>query len=133
MTKNFGVRADGSAAKDLKPIMFTALMMKQIWMGASAFSFSVSLPFMRKRPRPFFAHGEYWVYLPSEDMPSQEEIMNRMLLGNPHRIDGKLPITKNEALIFSDVRLQIALVLRSRNAHVFRPDLFNEHVEPTAA
>ncbi|MEA2552280.1 MAG: hypothetical protein QOJ65_456, partial [Fimbriimonadaceae bacterium] len=45
---------------------------------------------------------------------------------------GKYPITKNEALIFSDVRLHIALVLRARNAHVFRPDLFEDHVEPTA-
>ena len=40
-------------------------------------------------------------------------------------------LPKNEALIFSDVRLHIALVLRSKNAHVFRPDLFEEHVEPT--
>ena len=65
-------------------------------------------------------------------MPDQTTILDRMMMGNPHRVDGKFPITKNEALLFSDVRLHIALVLRARNAHVFRPDLFDEHVEPTA-
>jgi len=95
----------------------------------SAASFSL---FGKGRPRPFFAHGEYWIYLPGEEMPSQDALMHRMLRGNPHRNAGKTPVGKNEALIFSDVRLHIALVLRSRNAHVFRPDLFSEHVEPTA-
>lgn len=87
--------------------------------------------FFKGRPKPYFAHAEYWVYLPGEEMPNQDQIMDRMMNGNPHRVDGKFPITKNEALLFSDIRLHIALVLRAKNAHVFRPDLFDEHVEPT--
>ncbi|MEA2553738.1 MAG: hypothetical protein QOJ65_1914, partial [Fimbriimonadaceae bacterium] len=35
------------------------------------------------RTRPYFAHAEYWVYLPTEELPSQEQIMHRMLRGNP--------------------------------------------------
>lgn len=88
--------------------------------------------FGRARKAPYFAHAEYWVYLPGDKLPPQDAIMNRMLRESPRRPGGKYPITKNEALLFSDVRLHIALVLRSRNAHVFRPDLFEEHVEPTA-
>lgn len=87
--------------------------------------------FKRGRSRPYFAHAEFWVYLPGVEMPSQDKIMDRMMYGNPHRPGGKFPIGKDEALIFSDVRLHMALVLRARNAHVFRPDLFEEHVEPT--
>lgn len=87
--------------------------------------------FKRSRSRPYFAHAEFWIYLPGEELPSQDKIMDRMMYGNPHRPGGKFPIGKEEAMLFSDVRLHIALVLRARNAHVFRPDLFEEHVEPT--
>lgn len=109
------------------------LVYEAAWFFGGAFLAGlVTAMFRRNRPRPYFAHAEYWVYLPTEEMPSQDIIMDRMMNGNPHRIAGKFPITKNEALLFSDIRLHIALVLRARNAHVFRPDLFEEHVEPTA-
>lgn len=99
---------------------------------AITFFAGMLLALLRKdRPRAYFAHAEYWVYLPGSQMPAQEAIMNRMLRESPRRHDGKYPITKTEALLFSDVRLHIALVLRAKNAHVFRPDLFEEHVEPT--
>lgn len=87
--------------------------------------------FKKARARPYFAHAEYWIYLPGVEMPPQDKILDRMMYGNPHRVDGKFPIGKEEALLFSDVRLHLALVLRARNAHVFRPDLFEDHVEPT--
>jgi hypothetical protein len=35
-------------------------------------------------------------------------------------------------LLFSDIRLHIALILRSKNPQVFRPDLFEDYIEPTA-
>lgn len=83
--------------------------------------------FFRRRP-PYLAHAEYWVYLPTAEMPAQEQIMDRMLAGNPHP---GAPIGKDEALLFSDVRLHIALVLRAKNPHVFRPDLFAEDLPVT--
>ena len=105
-----------------------------IWFGGGLLiALACASFFFRGRSKPYFAHAEYWVYLPGEELPAQEKIMDRMLMSNPHRAAGRFPITKNEALLFSDVRLHIALVLRARNAHVFRPDLFDEHVEPTSA
>lgn len=58
--------------------------------------------------------------------------MTRMVAKNPHSKDGYSAITKREGILFSDVRLHIGLVLRSKNPHVFRPDLFRETVRPTA-
>ncbi len=77
----------------------------------------------RKRKPPFLLQLEYWVYLPGEAMPPQDETMTRLIdsgaIGAP------------EALLFSDVRLHVALVLRSKNAHVFRPDLLAPYVDAT--
>jgi hypothetical protein len=42
------------------------------------------------------------------------------------------PLAPAEAMLFSDIRLHMALVLRPRNPHLFRPDLFERHIEPTA-
>jgi hypothetical protein len=72
---------------------------------------------------------EYWIYLPGDKLPKQDAIMDRMLKANPHP---GMPIGPNEAILFSDIRLHIALVSRSRNPHVFRPDLFAEDIDPTA-
>jgi hypothetical protein len=73
----------------------------------------------------YLATAEYWVYLPSEKLPKQEDVMSLVLGGNS-------PIGPAEGLLLSDIRLHIALVLRSKNPHVFRPDLFDDHIEPTA-
>lgn len=75
---------------------------------------------------------EYWVYLPEEQPPSQDAVMSRMIRDNPYKVDGQIAIGPREGIMFSDIRLHSALVLRSKNPHVFRPDLFAEHVEPTA-
>lgn len=89
---------------------------------------------MRFRRRPkYLATIEYWVYLPSEQMPLQNAVMERVTRGNPHQGLGGSPIGPAEALLFSDVRLHFALVLKSKNPHAFRPDLFAAHVEPTPA
>jgi hypothetical protein len=71
---------------------------------------------------------EFWVYLPGERLPDQDRVMTRLLQDNPHPAGA---ISAAEGLLFSDVRLHVALVLRSRNAHVFRPDLFTEDSAPT--
>ena len=73
----------------------------------------------------FLAVAEYWVYLPGEVLPPQDQVMKLVLQGNS-------PVGPQEGLLLSDIRLHIALVLRSKNPHVFRPDLFEDYIEPTA-
>jgi hypothetical protein len=86
-----------------------------------------------KNPKPkYFAACEYWVYLPEDKGPTQEAVLTRMVRDNPYKVGGRPAIGKHEGMVFSDIRLHVALVLRSKNPHVFRPDLFEEHVEPTA-
>ena len=58
--------------------------------------------------------------------------MTRMISLNPYNREGHLAIGKREGIIFSDIRLHVSLVLRSKNPHVFRPDLLKDSVEPTA-
>ncbi len=84
----------------------------------------------RQKPR-YFAMAEYWVYLPGDRMPLQDDIMTLMVASNPYGRGGRSPIGTAEGLVFSDIRLHIALVLRSKNPHIFRPDLFEEHIQPT--
>lgn len=80
----------------------------------------------RKKPR-FLLHLEYWVYLPGEVLPPQDDVMTALVQPSV----GRSLLGPGEALLFSDVRLHIALVLRSKNAHVFRPDLMEPHIEAT--
>ncbi|MFI5385685.1 MAG: hypothetical protein ACHQ50_06140 [Fimbriimonadales bacterium] len=88
----------------------------------------------RHKVKPgFLSTNEYWVYLPGTRMPDQHEVMGKVIGENPYKQRGRSPITAREGLLLSDIRLHMALVLRSKNPHVFRPDLFDEHVEPTAA
>jgi hypothetical protein len=77
----------------------------------------------RKRVERYFAHTEYWVYMPGEKLPSQDDTMKLVLKAGA--------IGPREGLVFSDIRLHVALVLRSKNTNVFRPDLFEDHIEPT--
>lgn len=84
--------------------------------------------------RKYLAACEYWVYLPGDALPPQDEVMKR-LLGAFWRERGPqpaaIPISPAEGRLLSDVRLHVALVLRSKNPHVFRPDLFGDTVVPT--
>ena len=85
-----------------------------------------------KRNPAYLAHCEYWVYTPQESLPKQEVMMDRMISANPHNRPGRPCIGAREGLLFSDIRLHIALARRNRNPLVFRPDLFQEHTEPDA-
>lgn len=91
----------------------------------------VYLTLSRKHQSKFLALAEYWVYLPGTKMPAQEQMMDRMLRGNPYTRRGVSPIGPKEGLVFSDIRLHMALVLRTKNPHIFRPDLFEEHIKPS--
>ena len=92
----------------------------------------------RKPKHPYLAISEYWVYLPGDQMPPQDRLLDRIVGKNPYRKPGVDPIGPAEGLVLSDVRLHIALVLRRKNPHVFRPDLFEdvdvqkEHLERLA-
>jgi hypothetical protein len=86
---------------------------------------------LASKPRPYFAACEYWIYLPEEKLVPQEVLSGRLLRSSPFASEGKAPIGPSEALLFSDIRLHIALVLKSKNPHHFRPDLFEEHIAPT--
>lgn len=79
----------------------------------------------QKRAPKYLAVTEYWVYLPGQKLPKQDDVMSLVLQGNS-------PVGPQEGLLFSDIRLHVALVLRSKNPHVFRPDLLEDHLEPTA-
>ena len=88
---------------------------------------------MRRR---YLAACEYWIYLREEQMPAQDTVMQQLLgafWGKRGAGLPALPITPVEGRLMSDIRLHISLVLRSKNPHVFRPDLFGDDVEPTAA
>ena len=89
-----------------------------------ALGYVVLVLISRRRESRFLAVTEYWVYIPGEKLPKQDDIMSLVLGGNS-------PIGPQEGLLFSDIRLHVALVLRSKNPHVFRPDLFDDHIEPT--
>lgn len=89
---------------------------------------AVSIIKIMKQPRRqrYFAACEYWVFLPTDQMPNQDDIMTSMVARNPHSQAGETPIGAKEGLLFSDVRLHCSLVLRSKNPHVFRPDIYSD-------
>jgi hypothetical protein len=70
--------------------------------------------------------------MPDPELPSQTEVMHRMLAANPYGSPGDPPIGPPEGRFFSDIRLHIALVLRAKNPHAFRGDAFPEECAPSA-
>lgn len=77
--------------------------------------------------------AEFWVYLPGTELPEQDAVMTRLITQNPHGKPGQSPIGPKEGMLFSDIRLHVALVLRTKNPHVFRPDLFSDAEADTQA
>jgi hypothetical protein len=76
--------------------------------------------------------AEYWVYLREPQAPTQDDVMTRMIQTNPFQRGGVSPIGAKEGLLWSDIRFHMALALRDKNAHIFRPDLFEPHVDANA-
>lgn len=86
---------------------------------------------MGRREPGFLALAEYWVYTTSEKLPDQTMIMDRMISNNPHNRPGRPCIGAREGMLFTDVRVHTAVALKAKNPTFFRPDLFEEDVEPT--
>lgn len=84
-----------------------------------------------RRVPGYLAVAEYWVYTPQSQIPPQEKLMDRMVSSNPHHKRGFAPIGAREGMLFSDIRLHIGLAKREKNSHIFRPDLFEDHVVPS--
>jgi len=78
---------------------------------------------------PYLAASEYWVFIDEPRAPKQDDVMERMIQGSPYARSGPAPIGPREGLLWSDIRFHMALVLREKNAHAFRPDLFGPHIE----
>ena len=77
----------------------------------------------RRAKGRYLAIIEFWVYSPKSEMPAQDRLMHRMLAGSPYGTPGNRPIGASEGVLFSDIRTHMALVLKSKNRTVFRPDL----------
>ncbi len=84
-----------------------------------------------KRVPGYLAVCEYWIYTKQEQLPKQELLMDRMISANPHNRKGRPSIGAREGLLFSDIRLHIAVAKRARNPLVFRPDLFLDTAVPS--
>lgn len=102
------------------PILFVIAILVGLVIGYTIVS-------RRGRTR-YLASTEYWVYIPGEKMPPQEQLLDQVVGQNPYKKAGRSPVGPAEGLVLSDIRLHIALVLRRKNSHVFRPDLFEEIV-----
>ncbi|RYG38898.1 hypothetical protein EON81_02410 [bacterium] len=77
---------------------------------------------LKKAPK-VSVEAEYWVFVRTTTLPPQTDLLRRLLHDNPYG-GARNPIGTGEALILSDVRLHLALVLREKNKTSFRPDLF---------
>lgn len=90
--------------------------------------FLVLFIFLRKRKRkhmPPLVRSEYWIYTSAGNLPSDKELMERLLARNPHRIGG-VPIGAKAGLTFSDIRFHIGFARREHNAMMFRPEILCE-------
>jgi hypothetical protein len=107
-------------------------MIPLLILGVALAAIILGYLWMVRRDRPeFIVRAEYWVYIPGNKMPDHDAMLVRLVRDNPYKQQGANPIGPPEGLILSDIRFHMGLVLRSKNAHVFRPDLF-EDVEVTA-
>lgn len=84
-----------------------------------------------RRVHGYYALTEYWVYTKDDQLPKQEAVMDRMISTNPHNRPGRPCIGAREGLLFTDIRLHIAIAKRSKNPLVFRPDLFESDLQPS--
>ena len=113
---------------DLRGRSLTALFLLLGFIAGLAVAYTV---LSHRHKSKYLAFAEYWVYLPGTELPAQTEVMTRMIQQNPYSRRGLSPIGPSEGLVFSDVRLHTALVLRTKNTHIFRPDLFEDHLNPS--
>lgn len=67
---------------------------------------------------------EYWVFGKDQNLPDQATLIKESV--------HKGGFGKSEGLLFSDIRFHLEVARRDKNPHVFRPDLFDRDVEPSA-
>lgn len=85
-----------------------------------------------KRRPGYLAVTEYWIYSNAQRIPPTEALMDQVVSKNPANKPGRPSISAREGILFSDIRLQIAIAKREKNPHAFRPDLFEENAVPSA-
>lgn len=79
-------------------------------------------------PAPVPVDCEYWIFGKDQAVPPTADLM-RLSVHEP--LEGRSKLGKNEGLVFSDIRFDIALATREKNKAVFRPDLFDYMVQPS--
>lgn len=82
------------------------------------------------RKKKDHTHIEYWIFSNAEVLPDQNEIAEILFARNPFS-KAERPLSPADGLLMSDIRLDVSLVLKDKNPHVFRPDLFSEICDPT--
>lgn len=76
-------------------------------------------------PKPrYLAVIEYWIYT-SDSVPVN-------VGGSVAKLTRNGTLTPAEAALASDIRLYASQVMKEQNPHLFRPDLFDGAIEPTA-
>lgn len=89
-----------------------------VWIALGGALLYAAIRLFGRRKAAVLAHCEYWIYLPGVEVPAQEVLMKHLLTQHARYFG------KNEGLVFSDIRFHMSLVLRDKNPHAFRPDLF---------
>ncbi len=89
-----------------------------VWIALGCALLYGAVRFFNRHKAGIHAHCEYWVFLPGVDVPAQDVLMKHLLTTHARYFG------KNEGLVFSDIRFHMSLVLREKNPHAFRPDLF---------
>lgn len=86
-----------------------------------------------RRQMGYRALVEYWVYSSNPRLPDTKRLLERLFRENPYLRPHRPCIGHDEGLLMSDVRLHLAVALRAKNPHVFRPDLLLEEMNPNGA
>ena len=81
--------------------------------------------------QPLCGQVEYWIYNNIQRIPPTAALMDAVVNKNPYNKPGQPAITAREGILFSDIRLHMAVAKREKNPEAFRPDLFEDHVEVT--
>jgi hypothetical protein len=86
--------------------------------------FVIILVILQVRKPKFILQNEWLVYGPAIKMPSTEIVMDRMLSNNPYSVRGQSPIGPMDGILFSDIRMNYAIALRTKNLHLFSSNYF---------
>jgi len=114
-----GALAFGSRA--VNPYLLVVGLSLGFAIGFLAFKFRLS----GHRRTPWLA--EFHIFLPTATVPTQDDVMDRLIRSNPFKPGGKPAIVPLDGLFFSDVRLNISVAAGARNPNAF---LWRGYTEP---